>query len=75
MKKLEEILLFLYLIFFPFGQLGRLPIKLGGFPEVNFYLTDIVVGLLGVIGVIRAVREKRLPVLAKPMLVCLGITA
>jgi len=81
---MEEILLFLYLILFPFGQLGRLPIKLGGFPEVNFYLTDIVVGLLGVIGVIRVIREirgirevgeKKMPVLAKPMLVFLGITA
>ena len=75
MKKIAEILLFLYLVLFPFGQLVRLPLKLGGIPEVNFYLTDIVVGLLGGIGVIRAVREKKLPLLAKPMLVFLGITA
>jgi len=78
MKKLEEILLFLYLILFPFGQLGRLPIKLDEFPEVNFYLTDLLVGILGVVGVIRgigAVRKKKLPVLAKPMLLFLGFTA
>jgi len=80
MKKIAEILLFIYLVLFPFGQLVRLPLKLGGIPEVNFYLTDIIVGLLGGIGVIRAigaVREKKykLPVLAKPMIIFLGVTA
>jgi len=47
MGKIEKVLLFLYLILFPFGQLVRLPLKLGGIPEVNFYLTDIVVGFVG----------------------------
>jgi len=75
MKKITEVLLFLYLAFYPFGQLTRLPLKIGEFPEVNFYLTDLLVGILGVIGLIRAVREKKMPVLAKPMLVFLGITA
>jgi len=78
MGKVGKVLLFLYLILFPFGQLVRLPLKLGNFPEVNFYLTDIVVGLLGLIGGIRAirgVREKKLPVLAKPIIIFLGVTA
>jgi len=75
MKKITEVLLFLYLAFYPFGQLTRLPLKIGEFPEVNFYLTDIMVGLLGVIGGIRAVGKKKLPLLAKPMLIFLGITA
>jgi len=75
---MERGLLFLYLVLFPFGQLVRLPVGLENFPEVNFYLTDIIVGLLGGIGVIRGVRaigEKKLPVLAGPMLIFLGITA
>jgi O-antigen ligase len=78
MKKITEVLLFLYLAFYPFGQLTRLPLKIGEFPEVNFYLTDLLVGILGVIGVIRGIRavgKKKLPLLAKPMLIFLGITA
>ena len=78
MRKITEILLFLYLVFFPFGQLTKLPLKPENFPEANFYLTDLLVGILGTIGVIteiRAVREKKLPVLAKPMLIFLGVTA
>jgi len=80
MEKIIEVLLFAYLVLFPFGQLTRLPVRLEDFPEVNFYLTDLVVGLLGMVGGIRVVkiaREKRykLPVLAKPILVFLGITA
>ncbi|MGB9706818.1 MAG: hypothetical protein ACPLXP_01965, partial [Microgenomates group bacterium] len=80
MKKIINFLLFGYLVLFPFGQLTRLPVKLEDFPEVNLYLTDLVVGFLGVIGGIRVIREIRerkykLPVLAKPMVVFLGITA
>jgi len=72
---MEGSLLFLYLALFSFGQLTRLPLKLKEFPEVNFYLTDLLVGILGIIGVIRAIRKKKLPELAKPMLIFLAITA
>jgi len=74
---MEKSLLFLYLVLFPFGQLVRLPLKLEEFPEVNFYLIDLLVGLLGIIGAsrgVRALKKKKLPVLAGPMLIFLGIT-
>lgn len=43
--KLIETLFFLYLVLFPFGQLTRVPLNLGG-PEVHLYLTDLVLTLL-----------------------------
>lgn len=43
--------LFIYLILFPFGQFIKLPLNfIPG--EVNVYLTDLLVGMIGVAGVI-----------------------
>lgn len=71
MEKIITALLFCYFVFFPFGQLTRLPIKLPDFPEVQIYLTDFVLFLLvGSWGVWRFYRRKRkyqLPPLAKPI--------
>lgn len=79
MEKIIKVLLFLYLVFFPFGQLGRLPFKIDWLPEVNFYLTDIIVGLIGVIGLTRwalvGKKKNKLPFLARPMMAFLGVTA
>lgn len=44
------ILIFLYLVTFPFGQLTRLPLEFTNFPEIRVYLTDILVGVIGMIG-------------------------
>lgn len=43
-------LIFLYLVAFPFGQFTRLPLELINFPEIRVYLTDILVGVIGMIG-------------------------
>lgn len=77
MEKIAKTLFFCYLTLFPFGVLARLPLKTNWLPEVNFYLTDIVVGLIGLIGPIGLICKKKykLPKLAKPMMVFLGITA
>ena len=45
MKKLIEGLFFTYLVLFPFGQLTKIPLNFIG-PEVNLYMTDIVLLLL-----------------------------
>lgn len=74
MEKIAKTLFFCYLTLFPFGVLAQLPLKINWLPEVNFYLTDIVVGLIGLIGSIRR-KKYKLPKLAKPMMVFLGITA
>jgi O-antigen ligase len=79
MEKLIIILLFCYLVLFPFGQLNRLPVyllcnnKLCLFksPEIRLYLTDIVMFLLissWVIWRFLLIKKKyRLPPLAKPI--------
>lgn len=69
MDRLIWILLFLYLIIFPFGQLARLPIFLEGFSEVRVYVTDIIVGLMGILWFISWAFSKRkiLPPFAKEM--------
>ncbi|MGB9911133.1 MAG: O-antigen ligase family protein [Microgenomates group bacterium] len=72
MKKISEGLIFLYLVLFPFGQLARLPIKMANFPEVNIYLTDLIIGVSGLIGLIGITREK-IERLAKLMIIFLGI--
>lgn len=60
-----DILLLLYFSLFPFGQLTKIPL---GIPEVNLYLTDIIVGVLGVLGILGTIRKRRpLPPLFKPM--------
>lgn len=47
MEKIIKFLLAVYLILFPFGQLTRLPSAILNFPpEVNLYLTDLVLVLL-----------------------------
>lgn len=46
--KVLWLLLFLYLVLFPFGQFIRLPLPFLP-PEVRVYATDILVGLIGVI--------------------------
>ncbi len=77
MEKIINFLLFCYLVLFPFGQLGRLPLKLAGIPEVNFYLTDLLVGGIGLIWAVGVVGKKgyQPPPLTKQILVFLGITA
>lgn len=76
MEKIIKILLFCYLVVFPFGVLARVPVRLENFPEVNFYLADILVGGIGLVGLIGPIGKKKykLPNLAKPMIVFLGIT-
>lgn len=77
--KIISLLLFLYLVLFPFGQLTRLPLEFSGLPEVHLYLTDIFVFfLLCSWGIWRflVVRKKySLPSLAIPIfsfsLICL----
>lgn len=51
MEKLIAILLFCYFVFFPFGQLTRMPLSVFGgqisrFPEIHLYLTDVVLFFL-----------------------------
>lgn len=46
--RIPVFLLFLYLALFPFGQLTRLPLPFG--PEIRVYLTDLIAGILGLIG-------------------------
>lgn len=80
MEKIKKILLLAYLLLFPFGVLAKLPIRIKNFPEVNFYLADIVVGFLGVIGLVGLLgkikkRAGPLPKLTEPILFFLGITA
>ena len=65
MAKLIDILLLLYFGLFPFGQLTKIPL---GIPEINLYLTDIIVGILGGLGILGIMRGKRpRPPLFKPM--------
>ncbi|MBI3289959.1 O-antigen ligase family protein [Candidatus Microgenomates bacterium] len=50
-KQLLWFPLFTYLVAFPFGQFTRLPLNfLPG--EVSLYLTDLLVGVIGVVGVV-----------------------
>lgn len=42
-EKILKRLIFFYLALFPFGLLTRLPVSVLGLPEVNLYLTDLVV--------------------------------
>lgn len=47
MEKIIKFLLAVYFILFPFGQLTRIPPEIFNLPpEVNFYLTDLVLALL-----------------------------
>jgi len=70
MKKIIEGLLFTYLVLFPFGQLSRISLNLLG-PEVNLYMTDVVLLLLLITwGIWRFGLKKRkyqLPPLALPI--------
>lgn len=54
MKKLLGLLFFLYLVIFPFGQLGRVEFT----PEVTLHLIDVVVGTIACIAVYGAWRRK-----------------
>lgn len=57
MEKIIDILLLLYFSLFPFGQLVKIPL---GIPEVNLYLADVIVGILGLIGVLWIIRKRML---------------
>lgn len=77
MEKLIIGLLFAFLVFYPFGQLTRLPLSLIGnnlasqFPEVHLYSTDLILGLLLITWLIwrfsMVKKRYKLPPLAKPM--------
>lgn len=81
--KVISSLLFAFLVFYPFGQLTRLPLNLIGdnlvsqFPEINLYLTDVILGLLLVTWVIwrvlMAKKKYQLPPLARPMFLFLFV--
>lgn len=65
--KLIALLLYCYIAIFPFGQLSRLPLRI---PEVNLYLTDIIVAGLVVSWLgWRLVKKNKLviPPLTKPI--------
>ena len=69
------ILLYLYLFLFPLGQLLRIPPQSTQLSLVHFYLTDVIVGLVGVMWVMRRIREKRgvSTSLTKPILIFFGL--
>jgi len=46
--KIIRILVYLYLVLFPFGQLLRIPPQSKSYSEIHFYLTDIVIFCLGI---------------------------
>lgn len=65
MEKIITFLLFCYLTLFPFGQLNRLPL---GVPEVNVYLTDIILLLLVAgWGVWRIFSKRKKALIAAPL--------
>lgn len=69
MKKIGKLLILIYFGLFPLGQLVKLPIN---WPGVKMYLTDIIVGVLGILGILVTKKEK--PPLIKPgfifLLIC-----
>jgi len=77
MKKVIEGLFFTYLVLFPFGQLTKIPLNFIG-PEVNLYMTDIVLLLLLLAwGVWRFGLKKKkyqLPPLALPIFLFFAIS-
>lgn len=70
-------LLFAYLVFFPFGQLVKLPLQLFKSPEINLYLTDVLVFLLllswGIWRLFLKKKKYHLPLLAFPLFLFSGI--
>ncbi|MBM3205385.1 O-antigen ligase family protein [Candidatus Shapirobacteria bacterium] len=71
MLSLLAILLFVFLVLFPFGQLTKVPLAFLSLPEVHLYLTDVVLFLFVVgWGIWRLFFHKKkysLPPLAKPI--------
>lgn len=59
MKKIIWFIFFLYLVAFPFGQLNLVPLSLFSFQEVHLYITDILVGVIGVLGLIWQISKKQ----------------
>ena len=67
MRHLLWFLLFLYLVVFSFGQFNRLPLTF--LPaEVKIYFTDILVGIIGIIGTCFWKAKKEFP-FARPLFV------
>lgn len=70
MEKVVISLFFAYLLLFPFGVLAKIPVYLIKAPEVNVYLTDLLVGLIAFLWWGRyLLRRKKLPLppLARPI--------
>ena len=77
MKKTIISLFFIYLVLFPFGQLARLPLPFLDLPEVNIYLTDIVLSFLLLFWLVWRffINKKKYkpPFLTKPILLFSGL--
>ena len=77
MKKIIIVLFFIYLVLFPFGQLARSPLPFLDLPEVNIYLTDIVLSFLLLFWLVWRffINKKKYkpPFLTKPILLFSGL--
>lgn len=73
MKKFFGWLVFVYLVIFPFGQLGRIEIA----PDVTLHLVDFTAGVIGFLWLIGKILDGgwKLPILARPFLSFLAIAA
>ena len=72
MIKIINVLIFIFLAIFPFGQLTRLPFSLN--PSVHLYLTDILVFLIFFLWLLTFLKKKKYqpPSLKKPILLFAG---
>ena len=77
MKKIIIGFFFFYLVLFPFGQLARLPLPFLNLPEINLYLTDIVLSFLLLFWLIWRFfinkNKYKPPFLTKPILLFSGL--
>lgn len=73
MEKIINVLIFVFLAIFPFGQLTRLPVFVN--PSIHLYLTDVVVFLIVFLWFLTFLSKKkyRLPALAKPIFLFAGL--
>lgn len=69
--KIISSLFFILLVLFPFGQLAKIPLSFLNSPDINLYLTDIVLFLLvlswGAFKIFDKKKKYHLPPLAKPI--------
>jgi O-antigen ligase len=74
MEKIINVLIFVFLAIFPFGQLTRLPVFMN--PSIHLYLTDIVVFLIIFLWLLTFLGKKKykIPALGKNVFLFAGLT-